>query len=102
MSPFCFLQMAERPRLGILISGSGTTMEQVVLACHQNKINMDPVCVVSSDPQAAGVQIEAYRRIALGPIDFQPVPKIAKTPDEMILLNEAMREAVRKYPRSML
>lgn len=47
--------MAERPRLGILISGGGTTMNEVLKACESGEIDMQPVCIISSTDQAGGI-----------------------------------------------
>lgn len=45
-----------RERLALLVSGGGTTMEQVIKACQSGEIPMDVSVVVSSDPQAGAIQ----------------------------------------------
>ncbi|MDO8599987.1 MAG: formyltransferase family protein [bacterium] len=45
-----------KERLGSLISGGGTTMREIVLACRSGLIPLDPACVISSDPKASGIE----------------------------------------------
>ena len=45
-----------RERLASLISGGGTTMQEIVLACQSGEIPMDVGCVISSDPNAGGLK----------------------------------------------
>lgn len=42
-------------RLGILISGGGTTMAEVIKACQSGEIDMNASCVISSKPDAGGI-----------------------------------------------
>lgn len=44
-----------RERLATLISGGGTTMQEIVRACQAGEIPMDVVCVISSTPTAGGI-----------------------------------------------
>ncbi|MDQ3099270.1 MAG: hypothetical protein M3Q44_05980 [bacterium] len=46
--------MAER--LAILISGGGTTMQEIIKACQTGEINMEIACVISSNQQAGGIE----------------------------------------------
>ncbi len=46
----------ERLRLATLISGGGTTMEQIVRACQSGEIPMNMSCVISSNPDAGGIR----------------------------------------------
>jgi len=48
--------MNEGLRLGILISGEGTTATAVVKACQQGRLNMKPVVVISSREDAGGIE----------------------------------------------
>ncbi len=41
-------------RLGILISGGGTTMAEVVKACQSGEIDMTASCIISSKPDVGG------------------------------------------------
>lgn len=43
-------------RLTILISGGGTTMQEIAKACSSHIIPMDVACVISSNPQAGGLE----------------------------------------------
>jgi len=52
-----------RERLVSLISGGGTTMEQIIKACQSGEIPMDVAGVISSNPTAGG--IEKARRLGI-------------------------------------
>lgn len=45
-----------KERLATLISGGGTTMEQIIKACQTGEIPMDIACVISSSPTAGGLK----------------------------------------------
>ena len=45
-----------RERLATLISGGGTTMQQIIKACQSGEIPMDVACVISSSPTAGGIK----------------------------------------------
>jgi phosphoribosylglycinamide formyltransferase 1 len=45
-----------RERLGILISGNGTTMEEIIKASRAGEIPIDVACVIASTPAAGGIQ----------------------------------------------
>lgn len=47
-------------RLAMLISGSGTTMQEITKACQSGEIPMGVACVISSDPNAGGIE-KAHR-----------------------------------------
>lgn len=67
--------MAER--LASFISGGGTTMEQIIMACKSGKIPMEFGCVIVSTPDAGGLQkasklgIPAKDLIVINPDDFR-------------------------------
>jgi folate-dependent phosphoribosylglycinamide formyltransferase PurN len=44
-----------RERLASLISGGGTTMQEIVKACQSGEIPMDVGCILSSSPTAGGL-----------------------------------------------
>jgi hypothetical protein len=48
------------------------------------------------------VQIEGYRRIALGEVEYQPAPVYAQTPGELELFERIRKESIQKFPRSAL
>jgi phosphoribosylglycinamide formyltransferase-1 len=50
-------------RLAMLISGGGTTMEQMGKACQSGEVPMDIACVIASNPTAGG--IEKARRLGI-------------------------------------
>ncbi len=52
-----------KERLASLISGGGTTMEQIIKACQSGEIPMDVACVIASKPDAGG--IEKARRLGI-------------------------------------
>lgn len=45
-----------RERLGILISGGGTTMAEIIKACKSGEIPIDVALVISSTPTAGGIE----------------------------------------------
>lgn len=45
-----------RERLATLISGGGTTMQQIIKACQSGEIPMDVACVISSSPTTGGIK----------------------------------------------
>lgn len=45
-----------RERLATLISGGGTTMQEIVKACKSGEIPMDIACVIASKPDAGGIE----------------------------------------------
>lgn len=45
-----------RERWGSLISGGGTTMEAITRACQSGEVPMDAAGVISSDPNAGGIE----------------------------------------------
>lgn len=52
-----------RERLATLISGGGTTMQEIVKACQSGEVKMDIACVVSSTPTAGGIEKARSLRI---------------------------------------
>ncbi|MDP3955357.1 MAG: formyltransferase family protein [bacterium] len=49
-----------KERLATLISGGGTTMQEIVKACQSGEVPMDVACVISSNPTAGGIE-KAHR-----------------------------------------
>ena len=45
-----------KERLATLISGGGTTMQEIVKACQSGEIPIDVACVISSSPNAGGIE----------------------------------------------
>lgn len=45
-----------RERLATLISGGGTTMQEIIRACQSGQVPMDISCVISSNPLAGGIE----------------------------------------------
>src|SRR3989344_3442815 len=50
-------------RLAMLISGGGTTRQEMIKACQSGEVPMDVACVISSTPTAGG--IEKARKLGL-------------------------------------
>ena len=46
----------DRARLGMMISGGGTTMEQITLACKSGELEMNVAAVIASKPDIGGIQ----------------------------------------------
>lgn len=69
-----------RERLASLISGGGTTMEQIVKACQSGEVPMEVACVISSTPDAGG--IEKARKLGIPDRDIVVVnPREFRTKD---------------------
>ncbi|MDO8498566.1 MAG: formyltransferase family protein [bacterium] len=45
-----------RERLATLISGGGTTTQEIIRACQSGEIPMDIACILSSSPTAGGIE----------------------------------------------
>lgn len=46
----------EKLRLALLISGGGTTMQEIIRACHNGRLpRVEPACVIASTPHAGGI-----------------------------------------------
>lgn len=66
-----------RERLATLISGGGTTMQQIIRACQSGEIPIDVACVISSSPTAGGIEkakrlgIQDKDIIIVDPNDFK-------------------------------
>ena len=57
-----------KERLATLISGGGTTMQEIIRACQSGEIPLDVACVISSTPTAGG--IEKARRLGIPDTDI--------------------------------
>lgn len=83
--------------MATLISGGGTTMAEIIKACKSGEIpNMDIACVVSSNPEAGG--IEKARALGIedimvvNPRDFKEGGRVNEEQFGKVLFNElAMR-----------
>src|SRR3546814_16383428 len=64
-------------RLVILISGRGSTMQALVQACREQAWPAEVCAVISSRPDAAGLQWARGQGIATGPLYHQDFPSRA-------------------------
>lgn len=70
-----------KERLATLISGGGTTMQEIARTCQSGKIPMDIACVISSTPFAGGIEeamllgIPNKDVIVINPEDFRGADK---------------------------
>jgi len=72
-----------KERLATLISGGGTTMQEIIKACQSGEIPMDVVCIISSAATAGG--IEKARRLGISDKDIIVVdPKEFRGDDKKI------------------
>jgi formyltetrahydrofolate-dependent phosphoribosylglycinamide formyltransferase len=55
--------MKDKPRIAILISGTGSNMEVIVSACRQKKLDAEIAIVISDNPDAAGIKKAKTRGI---------------------------------------
>jgi phosphoribosylglycinamide formyltransferase 1 len=84
--------MAERIRLGVLISGGGTNLQAILDACESARLGAEVVFVGSDNPQASGIErarragiptvVVDYRAIARS---FQGAPETARLPEDFRL-----------------
>ncbi len=61
-----------RKRVGILISGRGSNMEALVVACAGPAFPAEIAIVLSNNPDAAGLEVAAQAGIATASIDHRP------------------------------
>lgn len=48
--------MADRVKIAILISGTGSNMEAIIAACDRGELEAEPVVVISDNPDAPGLE----------------------------------------------
>ncbi|MBI2596469.1 hypothetical protein HYW46_07110 [Candidatus Daviesbacteria bacterium] len=69
--------------LGVLISGSGTTMAAILRAYNMGELNLDIGCVISSNPNAEGI-----KKARIAGIDPKNIvclnPKLPQFPEELL------------------
>lgn len=59
--------MGERPKIAILVSGSGTTAEALIHATQNGVLNADVVLVITNNPNAGVLQkVERFNKMGLG------------------------------------
>lgn len=64
--------MSIRPRIGILISGSGSNMVALVKAMRSGYVPADPALVISNRPEAGGLAKAVDLDVATAVIDHKP------------------------------
>lgn len=67
--------MAEKLKVGILISGSGTNMQAIVRACEYKAIDANVVFVGSDNPEAKGLQWAKENKIPTFVVDYKEIIK---------------------------
>jgi len=65
--------MAEKIRIGVLISGSGTNLQAIIDSCESGKINGDITFVGSDNPDALGIVRSKKRGITTFVVDYRPI-----------------------------
>lgn len=88
-----------KERLAILISGSGTTMEQIIRATQTGKLKLEIACVISSNPKAGG--IERAKRLGIAKNDILVINP-ARFKDKKVKINQhkfglALLKALREH-----
>jgi phosphoribosylglycinamide formyltransferase-1 len=63
--------MAERARVGVLISGRGSNMAAMVYAAKASDCPFEIVVVIANDPHAAGLKLAAAEGVAAVPLDHR-------------------------------
>ena len=69
--------MAQRERLATLISGGGTTMQEIIKSTRSGEVPIDIACVIASKPSAGGIEkarklgIPESDIIVISPNDFR-------------------------------
>jgi formyltetrahydrofolate-dependent phosphoribosylglycinamide formyltransferase len=56
--------MRAKPKMAIMISGTGSNMEAIISSCRNGSLDAEPVIVISDNPSAPGVKKAASRGIA--------------------------------------
>jgi phosphoribosylglycinamide formyltransferase-1 len=69
--------MAEKIRIGALVSGGGTNLQAIIDACNSHRIDAKVVFVGSDNPQAYGLERAKRHGIATFMVDYQAI--IGKT-----------------------
>jgi len=46
----------DRLRIALLISGDGTTAQEIIRACKSRRLGAQPACIIASRPDAGGIQ----------------------------------------------
>jgi len=100
--------MSSLPKLGIFISGTGSNLKAILEACNQSVIHAKPVVVISSNPEAKGLNIAKLAHI--DSFTLKNEPDILKTLQEygvdLIILAGYMKLIgpllLRHYPQKIL
>jgi len=81
--------MAERGRVGILISGRGSNMVALVDAMRAGSVAAEPVLVLSNRPDAPGLEAAAERGVTTAVVDHRKI-KPRRLHEERVI--EVLRE----------
>lgn len=83
--------MAERIRLGVLISGGGTNLQAIMDACESARLDAEVVCVGSDNPQASGLERARKAGIPTFAVDYRAIARSFRVAPETASLPEDFR-----------
>lgn len=52
-----------KPRISVLASGKGSTLQNLIKCCEESKINAQIVCVISNKPKVGAIEIAKENKI---------------------------------------
>jgi phosphoribosylglycinamide formyltransferase-1 len=78
--------MAEKIRVGALVSGGGTNLQAIIDACNSRRIDAEVVFVGSDNPQAYGLERAKKHGIPTVTVDYQTIMEETRgrPPDEQV------------------
>jgi phosphoribosylglycinamide formyltransferase-1 len=76
--------MAEKLRVGALISGGGTNLQAIIDACQQDTIDARMVFVGTDNPDAYGLERAAKSQIPTFVVDYRPIIRDYKTSPDAV------------------
>lgn len=89
----------KKPRLVILISGSGTNLQALIDACAEGRLNAEPVLVVSNKKKAYG--LERARRAHIPTLYF-PITPFRQEANSRVAFDQALATKITAYQPDLI
>ena len=94
--------MADKIRIGALISGGGTNLQAIIDACANRTIDAELVFTGSDRPEAGGLERAQKAGIDTFCVDYRPIIKQAKeSPDRLDIPGDFSFEEIRQKQKLM-
>jgi phosphoribosylglycinamide formyltransferase-1 len=93
--------MAERIRLGVLISGGGTNLQAIIDACESARLPAEVVFVGSDTPQASGLERATKAGIPTFVVDYRAIAASFRAASEATLPLDFRLDEIRSKQRLM-